>query len=222
MKKDTLPIPKQALEMLFSGFEKYSSMIQRLLDITKPPLQNSREAEINVRQEALIINFKELFELLSPYVKAHQGKETVMESFESWQQFMKSAPSAPLPVPQLCRELKTLADNWQMGTQKLFNDWNECLQALAGSYQESLSKGEDPRQLWINSMASYEKFYNALIEARFSFVTEHMKALFKILQTFLPEEIPPGTTVQEKTGKDASVKSRKTNKKEKASKNNAE
>ena len=219
MKNDTLPIPKQALEMLYSGFEKYSSMIQRLMEITKPQLQNSTEAEINVRQEALIRNFKELFELLSPYIKAYKGKEAVMESFESLQQFMKSAPSASLPVPQLCRELKMLADNWQMGTQKLFNDWNECLQELAGSYQESLSKGEDPRQLWINSMASYEKFYNALIEARFSFVTEHMKTLFKILQTFLPEEIPPGTTVQEKTGKDASVKkSRKTNKKEKVSK----
>lgn len=217
MKKDTLPIPKQALKMFYSGFEKYSSMIQRLMEITKPPLQTSSEAELNARQEALLRNFRELFELLSPYIKAYKDNEAVTESFESWQHFMKSAPSASLPMPQFCQELKSLADNWQVGTQKLFNDWNECLQELAGSYQESLSKGEDPRQLWINSMASYEKFYNALIEARFSFVTEHMKALFKILQSFLPEEIPTGKAVQEKTGKDASEKSRKTNRKEKAS-----
>jgi hypothetical protein len=212
-----IPGSRRTMEMLFSGLEIYSAMTQRLLGITRPSSQQNSEKEIRISQEALVKSFQDLFELLSPYMKKAGCTESAVVSFEAWQEFIKSFPLTSLPMPQLYRELKVLADNWQTGTHKLFNDWNECQQELAASYQAALSRGEDPKQLWISSTASYEKFYNALIEARFSFVMEHMKALFKMLQSFLPEESPIATVVQEKTDKEESTKGRKTVKKKTAS-----
>lgn len=211
----TAAIPRKALETLLGGFEMYSDMTRRLLEVTRPSSQTGSEEEMQKRLEAFMEIFQELFELLPPSMKIFNEAESAMGPLDAWQRFVKSTPAASLPMMQLSREIELLADHWQAGTLKLFNDWNDCLRELAGSYQAALSRGDDPRRLWITSMTSYEKFYNALIEARFSFVTEHMKALFKVLQSFLTEASPPAMASQKRFRKKESVRGRESGGKEK-------